>query len=310
MADFIRYANQGATRNQPLSDDLVRAMSFLPELGVEMEVFSGGQPAAGEGARVGSTRHDHGGAADVYFYKDGRRLDWADPDDQRIFEQIVQQGRQAGLTGFGAGEGYMRPGSMHIGFGEPAVWGAGGRGSNAPEWLRNAYNGVASPTVAPPPTALAAANQQAGAAPTTPPNALSAYFAATQGGDSFLNMNPMNFLTANANGGNKPKSGGDIGNGLKIDERTRSLMGSAADGSRGRALAALPVLNTRDDGSVFAHQGREEIEMGSTRKESRRENDAGAVKFVAKSDGRELKPRQVMRKNKDTGKRETVTVYF
>jgi hypothetical protein len=26
---------------------------------------------------------------------------------------------------------------MHIGFGSPAVWGAGGQGSNAPEWLRS-----------------------------------------------------------------------------------------------------------------------------------------------------------------------------
>ncbi|MBN7755493.1 hypothetical protein JYP46_01535 [Nitratireductor aquimarinus] len=140
-SDWLKYANQGATRSMPLSGDLTSALSFLPELGVQMEVFSGGQPAKGSGgARVGSTRHDHGNAADVFFYKDGRRLDWSNPEDVPIYEEIVRRGRAAGITGFGAGEGYMRPGSMHIGFGGEAVWGAGGKGANAPDWLRNAYN--------------------------------------------------------------------------------------------------------------------------------------------------------------------------
>jgi len=152
--NWLSYANQGATRSQPLSDHLTSALSFLPDLGVTMEVFSGGQPGKGEGPRVGSTRHDHGDAADVFFYKDGKQLDWANPSDLPIFEQIVQQGKAAGITGFGAGEGYMRPGSMHLGFGSPSVWGAGGKGTNAPDWLRNAYSGapVAPHAVAPKPT--------------------------------------------------------------------------------------------------------------------------------------------------------------
>ncbi|WP_273773284.1 hypothetical protein [Brucella intermedia] len=138
---WLRYANQGATRNQPISPQLLNAFnSFLPELGVTMEVFSGGQPAKGSGgARVGSVRHDHGNAADVFFEKGGRRLDWANPDDLPIFQEIVSRGKQAGITGFGAGPGYMQPGSMHVGFGSPGVWGAGGRGANAPDWLRKAY---------------------------------------------------------------------------------------------------------------------------------------------------------------------------
>lgn len=149
-ADWLRYANQGATRSLPLNEQLVSALSFLPELGVEMEVFSGGQPEAGGGPRVGSTRHDHGNAADVFFYRDGQQLDWANPEHLPIYEEIVRRGRAAGITGFGAGEGYMRPGSMHIGFGPESVWGAGGSGANAPEWLRSAYNsptggGAASP---------------------------------------------------------------------------------------------------------------------------------------------------------------------
>lgn len=140
--DFIRYANQGATRNQPLSPQMYDALGFLGDLGVQMEVFSGGQPAKGSGKpRVGSVRHDHGNSADVFFYRDGERLDWRNPEHIPIYQEIVRRGREAGLTGFGAGEGYMQPGSMHIGFGTPAVWGAGGSGANAPKWLREAYYG-------------------------------------------------------------------------------------------------------------------------------------------------------------------------
>lgn len=143
-ADWLRYQNQGATRNRPLDPRLVDALGqVLPNLGLTMDVFSGGQAAAGEGGpRTGSVRHDHGGAADAFFYRDGHRLDWANPNDRPIFEDIVRQGRAAGITGFGAGPGYMQPGSMHIGFGAPGVWGAGGKGANAPDWLRAAYGGA------------------------------------------------------------------------------------------------------------------------------------------------------------------------
>lgn len=148
-ADYIRYANQGATRNLPLDSRLIEAFRFLPELGVSMEVFSGGQPAKGSGLpRVGSTRHDHGHAADVFFRRGDQRLDWANPEHQPIFQDIVARAKAAGVTGFGAGPGYMQPGSMHVGFGNPGVWGAGGKGANAPSWLRAAYEGGAAPTIA------------------------------------------------------------------------------------------------------------------------------------------------------------------
>jgi hypothetical protein len=141
--DWLNYANQGATRNQPIAPELAQALGFLPEMGITMDVFSGGQPAQGSGgARVGSVRHDDGGSADVFFNQNGRRLDWANPDDVPIYQDIVRRARANGVTGFGAGDGYMQPGSMHVGFGTPAVWGAGGRGTNAPRWLREAYNGA------------------------------------------------------------------------------------------------------------------------------------------------------------------------
>lgn len=145
-ADYIRYANQGATRNLPLDSRLIEAFQFLPELGVSMEVFSGGQPAKGSGLpRVGSTRHDHGHAADVFFVRGDQRLDWNNPQDQAIFKDIVARAKAAGVTGFGAGPGYMQPGSMHVGYGSPGVWGAGGKGANAPSWLREAYGMEAGP---------------------------------------------------------------------------------------------------------------------------------------------------------------------
>lgn len=143
MADYITYANQGAVRNQPISPDLAAAFGFLPEMGLGMQVFSGGQAAKGSGQpRVGSVRHDHGQSADVFFTRDGQRLDWANPEQTPIFQDIVSRAKQAGVTGFGAGQGYMQPGSMHVGYGAPAVWGAGGKGANAPEWLRTAYGAI------------------------------------------------------------------------------------------------------------------------------------------------------------------------
>lgn len=156
---WLRYANSAATRNDPLDPALIQAMSFLPEMGLTMEVFSGGQEAAGTpGAkRTGSTRHDHGKAGDVFFYKDGRKLDWANPDDRPYFEEIVRRGKAAGVTGFGAGPGYMQPGSMHIGFGTPAVWGAGGKGANSPDWLRAAYGAAPAGAAAQPQSAATAA---------------------------------------------------------------------------------------------------------------------------------------------------------
>lgn len=137
---WLKYANANATRNQPLDPKLKNALSFLPDMGVQAVVFSGGQPARGL-ARIGSHRHDNGRSADVVFMKGGRQLDWARDEDRPIFEQIVSKAKERGVTGIGAGPGYMRQGSMHVGFGSPAVWGAGGKGENAPDWLKSAYYG-------------------------------------------------------------------------------------------------------------------------------------------------------------------------
>jgi hypothetical protein len=140
---WLKYSNSRATRNDPLDPRLIGALSFLGDMGITMDVVSGGQEAAGEGgSRTGSTRHDHGNAADVDFYMGGRKLDWSNPQDMPLLVQIVQTAKSRGVTGIGAGDDYMGAGRFHVGFGNAGVWGAGGKGANAPDWLVAAYNGV------------------------------------------------------------------------------------------------------------------------------------------------------------------------
>lgn len=150
--DFIRMANKGKIRNQGLHPDLQSALSFLPELGVGIEVFSGGQPTKAEVAaaakqgiklrRTGAENHDHGRAADARFYdlKTGRRLDWANPQDRPLFEKVVEMGAARNMH-FGAGPGYMEQGSMHVGIGNPRVWGDANDGGSdrAPDWLKTSF---------------------------------------------------------------------------------------------------------------------------------------------------------------------------
>jgi hypothetical protein len=139
--EWLRYSNEGATRNDPLNPKLIEAMSFVNDMGIVMNVVSGGQEPAGQGgSRTGSTRHDHGNAADVDFYKGGRKLDWNNPSDIPVLQEIVRTAKARGVTGIGAGDDYMGPGRFHVGFGTPAVWGAGGKSANAPSWLVEAYN--------------------------------------------------------------------------------------------------------------------------------------------------------------------------
>ena len=132
-------------RNLPLNSNLNTALqSVLPNLGLTAVVTSGGQVTAeeaarGEGQRTGSTRHDHGGAADVKFQTtDGRTLSWERPADVPLLQQAVSGLKAQGLTGFGAAGNYMGTETTHIGYGTPAVWGAkGGRPYQA---LLDAYN--------------------------------------------------------------------------------------------------------------------------------------------------------------------------
>jgi hypothetical protein len=119
------------TRKQELSSRLKDQLNYAADKsGVKVEVYSGGQPKIGTpgAARVGSTRHDDGNAADLKLYVEddkGKRryLDMNDPNDKKIMSKFVTHAAEAGATGIGAGNGYMGSKSIHVGGGSEATWG-------------------------------------------------------------------------------------------------------------------------------------------------------------------------------------------
>ena len=137
----VVYANQDAKRNQPLKLGLVNIMSsVMKPLGVTMKVHSGGQSETSNG-RVGSTRHDHGGAADADFYiNDGKtKLSFDNPEHRTILATIIEEAAARGVQGIGGDTDYMGDGRLHIGFGKSATWGGKGGKGAAPQWIRDAH---------------------------------------------------------------------------------------------------------------------------------------------------------------------------
>lgn len=133
----IQYANQGQTRKLPASPKLEAAVNpVLNQMGLTMKVHSGGQND--ETGRVGSNRHDHGNSVDADFYQGDRQLSFKNPKDILVLQEMVQRLKANGLTGFGAGDGYMTNGRMHIGYGSSAVWGKDGSNASAYDWLKQA----------------------------------------------------------------------------------------------------------------------------------------------------------------------------
>jgi hypothetical protein len=146
-ASAISYNyGDGTIRNLPVSSDLERVLNnAAAATGVSVVINSGGQPAEGGGPRTGSTRHDHGNAADLQLVVNGRPLDFTNPNDLPIIQQFIATARANGATGFGAGTDYMGNNTLHVGFGAEGVWGAGGSSATAPEWLASAYGGASPP---------------------------------------------------------------------------------------------------------------------------------------------------------------------
>ncbi|CCD96012.1 conserved hypothetical protein [Bradyrhizobium sp. ORS 375] len=157
----------GAIRNQPISDELKRVLQAAAEAaGVDtIRINSGGQDPPGPGARrTGSTRHDHGRAADVQCVAGGTTLTFTDQSAPQAILTFVTAAAAAGATGIGAGVGYMGNRTIHVGFGvstsdhSQLTWGAGGRSATAPQWLRDAARaGWAAPAAAQPAQAGAGA---------------------------------------------------------------------------------------------------------------------------------------------------------
>jgi hypothetical protein len=143
----IKGPPANATRNQPISKELERILTQAADAtGIDViDIVSGGQPSRDEGgSRTGSTRHDHGRAADCKLIRGGQTMKFTDTGGGPEFEAFVTAVAAAGATGIGAGEAYMGRETIHVGFGtSPSdhlklVWGADGQAANAPDWLRAA----------------------------------------------------------------------------------------------------------------------------------------------------------------------------
>jgi hypothetical protein len=145
MAWIDESALAGAVRNLPVNDALRQVLlAAAAEAGVDaLRIVSGGQPESG-GGRVGSHRHDGGGAADLELVVGRRTLDFTVPGDLAVIRRFIAAACSHGATGVGAGVDYMGPTRLHVGFGNGpgdmacVAWGAGGLAANAPAWLSDA----------------------------------------------------------------------------------------------------------------------------------------------------------------------------
>jgi len=144
-------------RNQPISAELRDVLMFAATQAriEEIRITSGGQDTLGEGTRrTGSTRHDHGRAADLQCWTNGAALYFTDSAAPASLEAFVMAAASAGATGIGAGVGYMGDRTIHVGFGltpsdrNKLTWGAGGSSTTAPLWLQmSAQRGWQFPAV-------------------------------------------------------------------------------------------------------------------------------------------------------------------
>jgi hypothetical protein len=138
---IVRQDQKGATRDLPIAPALVRVLQKAGEAAKVdvVRVTSGGQCKKGTCTkRTGSERHDLGQAADLQLLRRERALDFTRNSDLPVFETFIREAARAGATGVGAGVDYMGPFTVHVGFGSKAVWGAGGKASKAPDWIKRA----------------------------------------------------------------------------------------------------------------------------------------------------------------------------
>lgn len=156
--------NKGKIRDKPITPKLTAVLIAAAEkAGIDVvSVTSGGQDIKGQGTRrTGSTRHDGGQAADIQLIRKGQVLDFH--ADRATFEAFVTAAAAAGATGMGAGDDYMGPKTIHVGFGSKAIWGGrNARVADAPAWMKRAaeigWSGKA-PTPKPPAKATLGRNQ-------------------------------------------------------------------------------------------------------------------------------------------------------
>ena len=137
---LLTYKNSNATRRLKLVPALESILiSAAAATGINVVVFSGGQNRST--GTVGSKRHDDGFAADIWLYKDGRRLSMV--KDVALASSFAKAAKDAGALSIGAGSGYMNDVGMHVDISQSGplrgsgatYWGAGGKSANAAPWL-------------------------------------------------------------------------------------------------------------------------------------------------------------------------------
>jgi len=114
-------ATTGKIRDKPLAPDVTKKMSAAVAAmgpGIGIMVTSGGQDPIGTpgGQRTGSTRHDHGDAADIVLMRDGQPV--TPEEDPALYMQFFENAAAAGFTGIGHYGGFV-----HVGGGSEAAWG-------------------------------------------------------------------------------------------------------------------------------------------------------------------------------------------
>ena len=148
MLDAL-YTNQKATRNRKVNEKLFKTLDEVSkELGIDVEIYSGGQPSSGKN-RVGAHNHDDhgkgGGAADIIFKKDGKIIDLE--KDKALKKQFVSKLKENGINEFGYGKGYNQgTTSMHVGNSMPnaktRVWGSDKTSATADPEIAETVNGT------------------------------------------------------------------------------------------------------------------------------------------------------------------------
>src|SRR5262245_41740215 len=106
MATIDQSGLVGKIRDRPISPELHVVLERAADAaGIDVvRVTSGGQPGS-TGGRTGSTRHDHGRAADLQLVQGGRTLSFTDQDGGPAVEAFVTASAANGATGIGAGVG-------------------------------------------------------------------------------------------------------------------------------------------------------------------------------------------------------------
>jgi TP901 family phage tail tape measure protein len=137
----------GQYRIHPLSSSEQgrKLFNLMEEVSRSMELqykITSALQEAGKG--TGSTRHNKEvGSADIKLIKNGQTVNFTTAEGEKIAAEFVKRLVSQGVTGVGAGKtaaNYMGPETMHVGYGNPAIWGGTKKNPGpVPDWLRSSF---------------------------------------------------------------------------------------------------------------------------------------------------------------------------